>query len=135
MTLLALWPFDIDLSLQPSDSLIPHSSFIITSAMLLRLLFCLSVLAAACGSPRQFRNLQPDEKAALKQYRRLLPHRDNSDYVLLMTTHGNMVLRLYNETPLHRDNFMAKVRTGFNDSLLFHRVRNHFMIQDGDPGS
>lgn len=103
--------------------------------MLLRFLFCLSVLAAACGSPRQFRSLQPDEKAALKQYRRLLPRRDSSDYVLLMTTQGHMVLRLYNETPLHRDNFMTKVKAGFYDSLLFHRVINNFMIQGGDPGS
>ncbi|MCU0335696.1 MAG: peptidylprolyl isomerase [Chitinophagaceae bacterium] len=103
--------------------------------MLIRLLFLASLLAAACGSPRQFRSLQPDEKAALKQYKRLLPRRDTSDYVLLMTTQGHMVLKLYNETPLHRDNFISKVKAGFYDSLLFHRVINNFMIQGGDPGS
>jgi peptidyl-prolyl cis-trans isomerase B (cyclophilin B) len=46
-----------------------------------------------------------------------------------------MIARLYNNTPLHRDNFIKLIKQGFYDSLLFHRVINGFMIQGGDPGS
>ncbi len=55
--------------------------------------------------------------------------------VLVATDSGNMIVRLYDSTPLHRDNFIAKVNEGFYDSLLFHRVINRFMIQGGDPNS
>ena len=48
---------------------------------------------------------------------------------------GTMIIRLYNETPLHRDNFLAKTKAHFFDSLLFHRVIKSFMIQGGDPES
>lgn len=60
---------------------------------------------------------------------------DGRYHVLIQTTLGDMVVKLYNETPLHRDNFANKVREGFYDSLLFHRVINNFMIQGGDPDS
>jgi peptidyl-prolyl cis-trans isomerase B (cyclophilin B) len=46
-----------------------------------------------------------------------------------------MVIRLYDSTPLHRDNFIKLVQEGFYDSLLFHRVIQNFMIQGGDPTS
>lgn len=55
--------------------------------------------------------------------------------VLIQTSFGNMKVELYNETPLHRDNFIKLVEQGFYDSLLFHRVINAFMIQGGDPES
>lgn len=55
--------------------------------------------------------------------------------VLISTDSGNMIVRLYDSTPLHRDNFIAKVNEGFYDSLLFHRVINGFMLQGGDPNS
>lgn len=55
--------------------------------------------------------------------------------VLISTDSGNMIVRLYDSTPLHRDNFIAKVKEGFYDSLLFHRVINGFMLQGGDPNS
>jgi cyclophilin family peptidyl-prolyl cis-trans isomerase len=53
--------------------------------------------------------------------------------VLLETPYGNMKIKLYKETPLHRKNFLKLVRSHFYDSLLFHRVINNFMIQGGDP--
>lgn len=56
-------------------------------------------------------------------------------YVEIKTGKGNAILKLYNETPLHRDNMVRLVRANFYDSLLFHRVINQFMIQGGDPGS
>jgi peptidylprolyl isomerase len=56
-------------------------------------------------------------------------------HVLLSTSYGNITIKLYNETPLHRDNFIKLVNEGFYNDLLFHRVINHFMIQGGDPDS
>lgn len=55
--------------------------------------------------------------------------------VLMETTMGNIRLALYNETPLHRDNFIKNVREGVYDGLLFHRVISSFMIQGGDTAS
>jgi peptidyl-prolyl cis-trans isomerase B (cyclophilin B) len=53
----------------------------------------------------------------------------------IQTSHGNMTVKLSDETPLHRDNFIKLAEEGFFDGLLFHRVINGFMIQGGDPQS
>ena len=55
--------------------------------------------------------------------------------VLLQTTMGDIVVRLSDSTPLHRDNFLKLVKVGYFDSVLFHRVIKDFMIQGGDPDS
>jgi len=55
--------------------------------------------------------------------------------VEIKTTAGRMVVELYNETPVHRDNFLKLVREHYYDSTLFHRVIPDFMIQGGDPDS
>lgn len=55
--------------------------------------------------------------------------------VEMTTNYGTMVIELYNETPLHRDNFIKLVNDKAYDSLLFHRVIETFMIQGGDPDS
>ena len=55
--------------------------------------------------------------------------------VKISTEHGDMIVKLYDETPQHRDNFLKLVNEGFFDSLLFHRVMSEFMIQGGDPNS
>ena len=55
--------------------------------------------------------------------------------ILLETNKGNIKIALYNETPLHRDNFLKLVREGFYDGILFHRVIYKFMIQAGDSAS
>lgn len=55
--------------------------------------------------------------------------------VVLETDSGNVTIMLYNETPLHRDNFLKLVREGYYDGVLFHRVINRFMIQTGDSAS
>jgi cyclophilin family peptidyl-prolyl cis-trans isomerase len=55
--------------------------------------------------------------------------------VLLQTSMGDIVIRLSDSTPLHRDNFLKLVKTHFYDSCLFHRVIKNFMIQGGDPES
>jgi cyclophilin family peptidyl-prolyl cis-trans isomerase len=55
--------------------------------------------------------------------------------VEISTTRGIIVIRLSDSTPRHRDNFLRLAKTGYYDSLLFHRVIRHFMIQSGDPDS
>lgn len=90
---------------------------------------------ASCTSTRTFRKLASDEKKAIQQARRIPGMNKAEAHVLIMTNKGNMVARLFNETPLHRNNFVDKVSAGFYDSLLFHRVIDRFMIQGGDPNS
>ena len=55
--------------------------------------------------------------------------------VLISTEYGDIKVKLYNETPKHRDNFIKLVKDGFYNDLLFHRVIKDFMIQGGDPES
>lgn len=55
--------------------------------------------------------------------------------VRISTKLGDIIIRLSNQTPLHRDNFIKLAQKGFYDSLLFHRVIAGFMIQGGDPYS
>ena len=56
-------------------------------------------------------------------------------HALISTEYGDIKVVLYDETPLHRDNFMKLVNEGFYNDLLFHRVMQGFMIQGGDPNS
>lgn len=51
----------------------------------------------------------------------------------ISTTDGDMTVRLYKDTPLHRDNFVKLAKSGFYNGILFHRVIKNFMIQVGDP--
>ena len=55
--------------------------------------------------------------------------------VLIATSFGDMKLKLYNDTPQHRDNFVKLVSEGYYNGTLFHRVMKDFMIQGGDPQS
>lgn len=55
--------------------------------------------------------------------------------VLMKTSLGNIKLKLYNETPKHRDNFIKLVEDGTYNGLLFHRVIKDFMVQGGDVTS
>ncbi|WP_462267118.1 peptidylprolyl isomerase [Mucilaginibacter sp.] len=58
-----------------------------------------------------------------------------NQYVRIKTTYGDCIIRLYNQTPLHRDNFIKLTKQGFYNGTLFHRVIQNFMIQGGDPDS
>lgn len=59
----------------------------------------------------------------------------NETLVRLETTEGNITVKLYDETPKHRDNFIKLAKEGVYDNTLFHRVIKNFMIQAGDPQS
>jgi peptidyl-prolyl cis-trans isomerase B (cyclophilin B) len=61
--------------------------------------------------------------------------------VLIKTSYGNIIVKLYNDTPMHRDNFIELVENGWYNGSKFHRVIQNFMIQGGasangkdDPG-
>jgi len=64
--------------------------------------------------------------------------KDNNDettkyeVVNMQTNHGNIVIWLYDETPLHKANFDSLVKAGFYDGLIFHRVIKDFMNQGGN---
>ena len=60
---------------------------------------------------------------------------DKETKVLIKTSVGDITIKLYNETPLHRDNFIKLVEEHYYDSILFHRVIRDFMVQAGDPES
>lgn len=64
-----------------------------------------------------------------------LRKKDFKKDVLLTTNYGDIILRLSDSTPFHRNNFLKLVKQGYYDSILFHRVINQFMIQAGDPQS
>lgn len=58
-----------------------------------------------------------------------------NQYVEIRVNLETCIVKLYDETPLHRDNFIKLVKSKFYNGLLFHRVIEHFMIQGGDPDS
>lgn len=60
---------------------------------------------------------------------------DQGTRVEMVTSAGRMVFELFDDTPLHRDNFLKLVREHTYDGLLFHRVIRNFMVQGGDPQS
>ena len=81
-----------------------------------------------------------------RAYKSLSVEREKLDYILecvrLAPSAVNkqpwrfhIVVRLYDETPIHRDNFVKLVKEGYYDGTLFHRVMKDFMIQGGDPDS
>jgi peptidylprolyl isomerase len=61
------------------------------------------------------------------------PGGNEGTVVLMKTSLGDIRLKLYDQTPLHRDNFIKLVNSGFYEGISFHRVINNFMIQAGDP--
>jgi peptidyl-prolyl cis-trans isomerase B (cyclophilin B) len=93
-------------------------------------------------------NAQVKKKAAVKKVVQKAPVKrgttkrttttkiiDNSIKIKITTDSGVIIVKLYDSTPLHRDNFVKLVKEHFYDSLIFHRVISNFMIQGGDPQS
>lgn len=73
--------------------------------------------------------------SAAAQQNITLRKKDRKRNVLLQTNYGDIIIRLSDSTPLHRDNFLKLVKSHYYDSVLFHRVIKNFMIQSGDPDS
>ena len=62
-------------------------------------------------------------------------YKPKNSYVKIKTNQGELIIKLYNETPQHRDNFLKLAKEEFYNNTLFHRVIKNFMIQGGDPDS
>lgn len=58
---------------------------------------------------------------------------DTLEIIEMSTSYGTMYIWLYQETPLHRNNFLKLAKEGFYNDLMFHRILPNFMIQGGDP--
>jgi cyclophilin family peptidyl-prolyl cis-trans isomerase len=65
----------------------------------------------------------------------VITKKDRKKDILVKTSMGDMIIRLSDSTPFHRDNFLKLVKTHYYDGVLFHRVIERFMIQGGDPDS
>jgi cyclophilin family peptidyl-prolyl cis-trans isomerase len=109
-----------------------------------RLLFCCAMIFVANETTAQVKKKAVVKKntkrvvipsPALKKNISKVKIIDNSIKVKITTDSGVIIVKLYDSTPLHRDNFVKLVKAGFYDSLLFHRVISNFMIQGGDPNS
>ena len=85
-----------------------------------------SLATAASPAPA----LETPDTAAVRKYRGDLPEEPIFDIV---TNKGTIRVKLYKDTPKHRDNFIRLVQAHFYDEVLFHRVINGFVIQGGDP--
>lgn len=91
-----------------------------------------AVLTAAAVTLTK-KNKMTKKTAATEQVKELDANGDA--LVEIKTTEGDVTVRLYGDTPRHRDNFLSLVRDGYYDGVLFHRVIDGFMIQTGDPDS
>jgi peptidylprolyl isomerase len=61
---------------------------------------------------------------------------DNENTIIIMkTTLGDIKIQLYDGTPVHRDNFIKLIKSGFYEGISFHRIIKDFMIQAGDPAT
>ncbi len=78
---------------------------------------------------------KPLVKATPKPPVTILPAKPVGIRIKITTDMGEIIVRLYDKTPMHRDNFVKLVNDHFYDSLLFHRIIAGFMIQGGDPES
>jgi len=106
---------------------------------LIGVLFVLSLFFIACKSskipPISTSNPSNPSKLSKSFIAELMQKYPTENLILISTTYGEMLVRLFNETPLHRTNFIQLIENKFYDSLLFHRVIQDFMIQGGDPDS
>jgi cyclophilin family peptidyl-prolyl cis-trans isomerase len=93
----------------------------------------LTILAyTACAGPQETKT---EESTDLSTEAATTQTNQSTTMVIISTDFGDMTIRLYDETPQHRDNFIKLAKEGYYDGLLFHRVIQGFMIQGGDPQS
>lgn len=87
------------------------------------------------GAAGLYSQLGAQSSNSIAPMEEIKPVNDGDAVVELKTTLGDIYVDLYNDTPLHRDNFLKLVGEGFYDGVLFHRVIDNFMVQTGDPSS
>jgi cyclophilin family peptidyl-prolyl cis-trans isomerase len=94
-----------------------------------RLFFCLLILIACSCQKKEAIVITPENlKDVLTQYGKENPE----DEVIIETRMGTIRLRLYDDTPLHRANFVKLIKEGYYDNADFYRIAYEFMIQGGD---
>ena len=102
----------------------------------------LALLASACGNKKKSAPAEEDaaQQAETEQVKqdsikveKKLSDLGEEPIFDIVTNYGTITIKLYKDTPLHRENFAKLALSGFYDGLLFHRVINGFMIQGGDP--
>lgn len=101
-----------------------------------QLFFTVTLIAFLCSSIAHGANAtsqQPGVKIDI--FEKLFGRNSKVQYVSIKTDKGEAFVKLYNETPLHRDNFLKLAKEGYFNGTLFHRVIPSFMIQGGDPDS
>jgi len=115
---------------------IPMKQTIILISTLIALTFAVS---SCSNSNAQEQSKVSEEKAAVVEEAPVQQAKEvkaeKEQLVKISTDYGDMVIKLYNETPLHRDNFIKLAKEGFYNGTIFHRVIKDFMIQGGDPES
>lgn len=96
-------------------------------------------MTAACalfiGGAALYSQMGATDSNKITSMEEIKPVNAGDAVVELKTTLGDIYVDLYNDTPLHRDNFLKLVGEGFYDGVLFHRVIDNFMVQTGDPSS
>ena len=104
---------------------------------MIRIAFVLSVasLFLACKQNKTEPVTQPEPDPVVEPVVEPEPDPEPERMVKIETSFGDMTLKLYNQTPGHRDNFIKLAEDGFYNGTLFHRVMSEFMIQGGDPDS
>jgi cyclophilin family peptidyl-prolyl cis-trans isomerase len=98
---------------------------------------CYAILGSSSGCQPQrspLAELPQEENMVTTETVKDMPDNSNAQ-VKITTKFGDMIVQLYDETPLHRDNFLKLVDEGYYNDLIFHRVIKNFMIQGGDPDS
>lgn len=118
--------------------------------LLIALLSCISIVAltgasgcknkqktqeSAASKPTETIEDTPTAEVPIKEEPVQYNVNDSATKVLIKTKFGEMVVLLYNETPLHKANFLKLVSEKYYDDLLFHRCIKNFMAQGGDPNS
>ena len=97
---------------------------------LLVMAFLLLPVSGCASQDSQHKDTNSNDQAQTAEKTDMPP-----SYFEIQTNHGKLVVKLYNETPIHRDNFTKLATEGFYDGTSFHRVIAGFMIQGGDPNS
>jgi len=95
----------------------------------------LAMAAISCSMTSGGDAKKTTRKSATKQTKKEVVDNNTEIQVELKTSLGDIVVKLYNETPQHRDNFVKLVKEGYYNGVLFHRVIKDFMVQTGDGNS
>lgn len=99
-------------------------------------LLCLLILSAfGCSANANKKDDADNQKNIQNNENQQKRDMDKLTKVLISTSMGDITIALYDETPLHKENFIKLVKEGFYDNVLFHRIIKEFMIQTGDPDS